>query len=145
MSYRMLMLALSLTTILSACNSKPYNSDTAIKNGDIVNLHGNIKNSERLEEFHQNNLLGSEDKIRITQFTIEGDPIFYDLDFNGEVISFRYDNSKDKFGTTSIRLTTCRTLTKTNTQNGYEYGLEGCYGQNEEIGNNFKFEVKSLE
>jgi hypothetical protein len=141
MSSRMLVLALIL--ILSACSSKPYDYDTAIDHGDIVDLHGNLKNIERLEEFYQNLLLKNKDKIRITRFTIEGDPIFNDLEFDGNEIKYNYDNSKDKFGKTNKRSTTCKSLKITKIENGIEYSLEGCYGKNKEIGENFKFLVVS--
>lgn len=54
MGIRMLTAALLFISLLSACNTMPYSYDTAVNNGDIVNLHGNIKNGERLEVFYQN-------------------------------------------------------------------------------------------
>ncbi len=134
---------LLLVIVVSACGSEPYSYDTAMENGDVVDLHGNVKNAERLEAFYQNSLTKTEDKIRITRFMIEGDPIFYDLVFNGAEVQFKYDNSKDKHGTTNIRTASCKTLTFNTVENGKEYELQGCYGKNKELGDGFKFEVRN--
>ncbi|TVX96265.1 DUF4362 domain-containing protein [Cohnella terricola] len=143
MVFRLLTLALVFISLISACSSKPYNYDTAINNGNIVNLHGNIKNGERLEVFYQNYKSKTKDKIRITQFTIEGDPIIYDFDFDGIDIKLRYDNSKDKHGTSNIRSTACKELIKTATKAGNDYTLKGCYGKDIDLGNDFRFEVST--
>lgn len=141
MSRRVLVLALFSLIMLSACNSKPYNLDAAIERGDIVDVHGNVKNSERLEEFYQNTLNNNKDKIRIIQLTIEGDPIFNDLEYDGKEIIYRYDNSEDKFGKSDVRTTTCKSLITSKIQTGNEYRLEGCYGNNKEIGDRFMIAV----
>ncbi|MFC5472286.1 DUF4362 domain-containing protein [Cohnella suwonensis] len=142
MRSRIIVLALFSIIYLSGCgNSKPYNYETAVDHGDIVDLHGKITNTKRLEEFNQNILQNNKDKIRITRITIEGDPLFFDFHFNGKEIKFRYDNSKDKYGTSNIRSTACKSLITRKSERGIEYSLNGCYGKNEEIGNNFKFEV----
>ncbi|MEX1031380.1 MAG: DUF4362 domain-containing protein [Paenibacillaceae bacterium] len=36
------------------------------------------------------------DKIRIVNYTIEGDPIFNDLNYDGNSINLQIDNSNDK-------------------------------------------------
>jgi hypothetical protein len=93
MKNRMILSVLLLFFIISACSSKSYNYETAIKNGDVVDLHGKVNNAERLEKFYGNISLTIKDKIRITQFTIEGDPLFYDFEYNGKEIKYTYDNS----------------------------------------------------
>jgi NhaP-type Na+/H+ and K+/H+ antiporter len=134
---------LLLFFILSACSSKTYNYETAIENGDIVDLHGNVKNAERLEKFYENISLTIKDKIRITQFTIEGDPLFNDFQYNGKEIKYIYDNSKDTHGKANKRATACKSLINRKTNQGVEYTLEGCYGKNKEIGQNFKFIIRT--
>jgi hypothetical protein len=139
---RIFLSVLLLFFILSACSSKSYNYETAIENGDIVDLHGDVKNAERLEKFYENLSLTIKDKIRITQFTIEGDPLFNDFEYNGKEIKFTYDNSKDKHGTPNKRTTTCKSLINTKMDNGIVYTLDGCYGKNKEIGQNFKYLIE---
>jgi PBP1b-binding outer membrane lipoprotein LpoB len=84
--------------IQASLNPKePYNSETAIENGDIVNIHGNISNLDKFGNFIKNVESGSKDKIRITMYTVEGDPIFYNLNYDGNQIQYTFDNSLDGF------------------------------------------------
>lgn len=127
---------------LAGCSmSKPYDVEAAIRQGEIVDLHGQVSNAQKLEEFNQNILQNVKDKIRITRFTVEGDPIFYDIQFNGKEIKFRSDRSKDKHGTGKRQSTSCESFLTRETRNGIEYSFDGCSGKNEDIGNNFKLEV----
>jgi hypothetical protein len=142
MKNRMILSVLLLFFIISACSSRSYNYETAIKNGDVVDLHGKVNNAERLEKFYGNISLTIKDKIRITQFTIEGDPLFYDFEYNGKEIKYTYDNSYDKHGKSNKETTTCKSLINTKMDNGTQHTLTGCYGKNKEIGQNFKFLIQ---
>ena len=42
---------------------KPYHPEKAIENGDVVNLHGEISNLEKFENFLENIKSGSKDEI----------------------------------------------------------------------------------
>jgi hypothetical protein len=86
----------------SAYNKSPYTSETAIKNGDIVDIHGKQYNAEKLEKFIENVQNGTKDKVRITQYTNEGDAIITDLVFDGKNINYTYDNTRDGFGIPTI-------------------------------------------
>lgn len=85
--------------LLSACSpaSDSYDSETAIRNGDVVNVHGQTYNVEQLDAFIDNVKSGRNAKVQITGYTIEGDPIFQILEYDGKVIRYTYDNSRDKF------------------------------------------------
>lgn len=67
------------------------------------------------------------DKIRIVNYTIEGDPIFTHLNYDGNSIKIGIDNSKDKFGGNRLFNTKikCNELVK---EVGHltEYRLENC-------------------
>ena len=63
--------------------SKPYRSEQAVQNGDVVNIHGNYSNIDKWNNFVKNVDSNQPDKVRITQYTVEGDPIFYELVYNG--------------------------------------------------------------
>lgn len=80
----------------------PYASETAIKNGDVVGIHGKQYNTEKLEKFMENVRKGIKDKVRITTYTKEGDAIITDLEFDGKKINYTYDNTRDRFGTPTI-------------------------------------------
>lgn len=76
--------------------SKAYNKNEAKKRGDIIWGYENY-NIERFHEFLENTNAKKEDEIRITSYTMEGDPIFKDLVFDGEKYHYTYDNSHDGY------------------------------------------------
>lgn len=119
---------------------KSYSSEEAIENGDVVNIHGKISNLDRFESFIENVENGAKDEIRITMYTIEGDPIFYNLNYNGNKIQYTYDNSQDGYAGTGkgIESTSCSNIESRNTENGVEYYLSEC---SSEVGNSFNFRV----
>ena len=77
-----------------------YNYEDAVKNGDVVDLHGKMINTDKLNNFVDNVDKGHQDKVRITRYTIEGDPILYTLEYNGKIINYTVDTSRDAFGGT---------------------------------------------
>lgn len=109
--------------------SDPYDADQAAANGDVVNVHGKMYNLDKWKLFMKNLDLGVPDQVRITQYTVEGDPIFYELVYDGtEVITYTYDNSKDGFGSDAGRPSTmCRGIElEENKELGSNYILIGC-------------------
>ncbi|ANU21979.1 DUF4362 domain-containing protein [Planococcus donghaensis] len=122
-----------LVIFLSACNPVK-DSDIEFEQGEI------ITNSEKFEAFIENLKNGKEDKIRIVQRTTEGDPIFDTLDYNGENITYTYDNSHDEHGglNKGTQSGTCENLDSEQSENGRIYRLSGC---SSEIGKYFELEV----
>lgn len=83
---------------------------------------GKYTNAERWTEFTSNVKSEVNDKVRVTQYTIEGDPILYELTYNGEAIKFVYDNSMDNFGVDSKRpQASCKGIEVKKHDNGKEY------------------------
>ncbi|SFL57798.1 protein of unknown function [Paenibacillus sp. 1_12] len=140
----MLFLVLA-SLLLSACNhsngqeghgiesdfpkvTKPYRSEKAIQNGDVVNVHGTYTNLDKWHQFIESVKANQTGNIRITQYTIEGDPIFYELTYNGKLIKYTFDNSMDAFGSDLRRpSTTCKGLEKKKREQDLEgYVLTGC-------------------
>ncbi|WP_053178221.1 DUF4362 domain-containing protein [Peribacillus loiseleuriae] len=119
---------------------KPYDSEEAIENGDVVNRHGEISNLDKFENFIKNVESGTKDEIRITMYTIEGDPIFYNLNYDGNKIQYTYDDSQDGYAGSGkgIKSTSCSNIESRNTENGVEYHLSEC---SSEVGNTFYFQV----
>lgn len=118
-----------------------YPPEDAVKNGDIVYLFGEISNLEKFENFIQNIHAETGDEIRITLYTIEGDPTFYNLHFDGKSIHYAYDPSQDRFGDfgADVQSTACSNLVSEIVEDGIEYHLEGCH--DEIIGDTFHFLV----
>lgn len=122
--------------------SRAYNSTKAIERGDIVDLHGKVTNIERLDGFISNVRDKEKDNIRITRYTIEGDPIYYNFTYDGNTIKYKYDNSNDKYGSSNVSTSVCNNFIKTIEGSMIEYKLDGCSGENAEIGKNFSFKLK---
>ncbi|MEH7074235.1 DUF4362 domain-containing protein [Neobacillus drentensis] len=116
----------------------PYPSEKAIKNGDIVNVHGEITNVDRFNQFIKNVNQKVEDKVRITSYTTEGDPIFYNLNFNGKEIEYTYDASQDSYGGSDKQSTTCSVIVSSTNENGVEYHLSKCSSN---VGETFYFQI----
>ncbi|MEK5232462.1 DUF4362 domain-containing protein [Lysinibacillus sp. FSL K6-0232] len=135
-----------LSIVLLGCQEEAEMSDQkqadsleeALANGDVVNLHGKISNLEKFTSFIENIQKGAKDAIRITTYTIEGDPIYYHLDYDGDKIQYTYDNSQDKYAGSGkgAQSTTCSTIASRSDDEGIEYYLSGC---SSEVGDSFYF------
>ncbi|MHC1683071.1 MAG: DUF4362 domain-containing protein [Clostridiaceae bacterium] len=74
-------------------------------NGDVVAVHGEITNLDKLENFKNNVHNGEKDKVTVTTYyTIEGDAIIYTLNFNGKTIEYAVDMRRDKYAVKSDRV-----------------------------------------
>lgn len=98
-----------------------YTLEQAVKDGCFVVTHNKIYNKDKLDRFIENTGINSqnriEDKIRIVQFTIEGDPIITDLEYkitdetyllSGKPVNktkyiMKVDNTRDEFAATEDR------------------------------------------
>ncbi|HWL22581.1 MAG TPA: DUF4362 domain-containing protein [Ureibacillus sp.] len=119
---------LAAISIIGCSKSGAYGSEEAIKRGDIV-YQNEVVNLERFEQFLINLSNKKEDTIRVTGYTQEGDPIFQDLQFGGEVIHYTYDNSNDEYAGKDKGKETdvCKeVIEKENTQGEIEYLISGC-------------------
>ncbi|WP_053591811.1 DUF4362 domain-containing protein [Bacillus sp. FJAT-22090] len=93
---------------------------------DVIDMHGEIENKERFQEFLNNVGKAKKDSIRVVKYTEEGDPMLHDLEYDGEVIKSTTDTRRDKFGQGSIISTTCTTIEVVETTERTDYILEGC-------------------
>ena len=75
-----------------------YKSETAVSNGDVVDIHGKVSNVDRFYAFLNNVEALKPDLIRITSYTIEGDPIIAVAYYDGKKIKYYSDNTRDAFG-----------------------------------------------
>ena len=83
-------------------NKSPYTNETAIKNGDVVNVQGKQYNVEKLDKFIENVKKGNNDKVRITTYTDEGGAMITDLEYDGKKINYTYDTTRDGMGVPKI-------------------------------------------
>jgi hypothetical protein len=68
---------------------------------DVIDLHGRVSNCMNLDGFIE----GRTDSQRIVRYTIEGDPIYYQVTHRNDRIELRYDTTKDKFGSPNVTVT----------------------------------------
>ena len=62
----------------SACS---YDSEKAVLNGDVVNMHGPVYNYPVFESFLESMEMKEAATVRIANYTLEGDPTLYNLSF----------------------------------------------------------------
>ena len=88
-----------LLLIFTSCSNQKESYHNSINKKDTItfSLNGNL-NTERLRNFIDNVAANKSDKVNIVHFTIEGDPIITQLNYNGKNIVIATDYSKDKFG-----------------------------------------------
>lgn len=111
--------------MLSACS---YDSETAVKNGDVINMHGPVYNFPRFERFLDNIEAKEAASVRIANYTLEGNPTLYNLSFDGSLFDLEIDRSKKKDrGDSPAKVKmTCSELVSEEGQQLFTYTLEGC-------------------
>lgn len=77
---------------------KEYLPDTAIENGDYVNLHGEISNENVMADFLEKVDKNEEAFMRTVQYTIEGDPLINDFYYDKNKFTVTTDNTRDAWG-----------------------------------------------
>jgi len=103
-----------------------YSPEQAEANGDVVNLHGKLLNPDVWAKFVSNAQAGSKDEVQVVQYTIEDDPIFNNMSFDGETIRNIYDNTHDVYGRPIKRYSFCNSLEEKKSDRGMIYTLASC-------------------
>jgi hypothetical protein len=104
-----------------------YDSDMAAANGDVVSaLSGGVLNAERWLSFVGNMEDGERDEVQVVHYTIEGDPIFRNLIYDGHSFRLRYDTTHDAYGAPLDRTDFCQGVQADETDEGTVYTLTGC-------------------
>ncbi|MDQ7094808.1 DUF4362 domain-containing protein [Desulfosporosinus sp. PR] len=90
-------LGLSIAGCSNQSTIKSFGPQQAAGQGDVVNDHGQVYNIDKLEGFLDSADHGIVSKLRMIDYTTEGDPVIHVLAYNGQTIDFSTDNSQDKF------------------------------------------------
>lgn len=106
-----------------------YGSDQAAANGDVVRALKGLHNVDEWTSFAHSVDAGKTADVQVVVYTIEGDPIFFNLNYTGDMIRLRYDNSHDAFGIPDKRVDFCSSIKAEETEDGTEYALAGCQGE----------------
>ncbi|WP_180955406.1 DUF4362 domain-containing protein [Peribacillus deserti] len=75
---------------MSACSHQ-----TKVAEDDVVAANIGVTNIELLDQFVENVQKNKKDSVRVIHYTMEGDPIFQTLHFNGKNIDYTYDSTED--------------------------------------------------
>ena len=111
--------------LLSACS---YDSEKAVKNGDVINSNGPVYNFPRFELFLDSVEANKPAAVRIANYTPEGSPTLFNVTFDGASIHLEIDRSKNSNkgdGPTKVNKT-CQDLVKEDGQQVVTYTLEDC-------------------
>lgn len=122
----------SSTTYTPTAGPTTYPPSEAIQHGDVVVGPGKIINLSDFTRFLNHVTHHQSDKVQITSYTSEGDPIFADLSFDGKIIHYTFDNSRDKFGgqNKGRRTTICTGISTHRSPSGMAYLVDGCENPN---------------
>jgi hypothetical protein len=134
-----LLLAVSLVSLMAAgCGKngpavdgdKAGGRESGSGRSEVVNIHGSVSHLDRMDAFVEKASRGENASVRVTQYTIEGDPIYFDLTAKEGRIDAGYDTSKDKFGGSGPKVTTysCARIERTETTTSLAYTLRECKG-----------------
>ena len=76
----------------------PYPAELAKANGDVVQGH----NLEKLDKFIDNFQANIPDRVRIVEYTMQGDAIISDLIYEAGKLKLLNDTTRDRFGSRAI-------------------------------------------
>lgn len=99
-----------------------YTKDIAEENGYVVYMYDQIFNAELLEQFADHVQQGVADDVHIAHYTDEGDPIFYDIYFDGTTFRYLFDRRMDRYANPFRQAFTCENWSA---KDGI-YTLTGC-------------------
>lgn len=122
--YLLLFVLISLV-LSTACS---YDSEKAVLNGDVINMHGPVYNYPVFKMFLESLEMNEAATVRIANYTLEGDPTLYNLTTEGSTIDLEIDRSKNKNrGNDPIKVNmTCTDLIEDEGQQLFQYTLKGC-------------------
>jgi len=143
---RVLLTVLLILIVLTACEAKdrtvdspvitksfpeiiePHNPEQAEQSGDVVVLHGSMRNGDKWNTFMKHVENKQQDQVRVTMYTIEGGAIIHELIYDGSAIQSTYDNSRDAYGSKQeVKTDTCKGIgTMKSEQGRFFYVLTGC-------------------
>jgi beta-lactamase regulating signal transducer with metallopeptidase domain len=94
-----------------------YDYSQALRDNLFIQTLGEVYNRNIVDNFYINALAGKAASMRTMLYTVEGDPIIKDYDFDGNIYTVTKDNTRDKFGRGEIKSKTYKYLIKINPAN----------------------------
>ncbi|RKF44839.1 hypothetical protein BCY92_17555 [Bacillus wiedmannii] len=114
---------------LVACSQPNIEID---RKNDVIVKRAGISNLDKFGRFVLNVEQGEVDKIRIVQYTHEGDPIFQTLEHSENDILYVSDNRKDQFAgeDKGLHKDSCKRIVKEQRESQTAYRLIDCVNEN---------------
>lgn len=116
--------------VLLGCQND-YASFPAVDTITERNL-GEVENLDRFQAFLENFTHKQADHILIQTYTTEGDPIYLELQYDGNTIHFTRDWTEDNYGSFEVTETICTELRKEESAKRLDYLLGNCEDQSQD-------------
>ncbi|MBD8035911.1 DUF4362 domain-containing protein [Solibacillus sp. A46] len=94
----------------------------------VIDRHGQIENEELFEQFLKDIEANNETLLELTRYTIEGDPIYWTIEYDGQHFAIEIDNREDAFGSKTVENYQCTKLDEVVTGSLIDYNFTGCDG-----------------
>ncbi|WP_409291374.1 DUF4362 domain-containing protein [Peribacillus sp. SCS-37] len=117
-----LVLAASLSLMLSGCTDNA----SKVKEDDVLVSLDRFDNISSLDRFYADVQDGKKGNIRVVRYTLEGDPIFHNINFDGKRIELTIDSREDRYGGGAVEKFSCKKAFHTESYTRMEYSLAGC-------------------
>ncbi|WP_409296845.1 DUF4362 domain-containing protein [Peribacillus sp. SCS-26] len=117
---------IALTAFLFLFLSGCADSASKVKENDVKASINRFENISSLDHFYANVQDGKEGDIRVVRYTLEGDPIFHHVDFDGKGIKLSIDSREDRYGGGTVEKFSCKKAVHTESYTRTEYSLAGC-------------------
>lgn len=106
----------------------------------VIGADGKVR-GDAWKRFADNVKGHAPDEVHITAYTVEGAPIFYDLSYDGESNEYRFDNTRDAFGSAAKEVEYCGGLEERPAERGTEYRLTACGADRNEPSKTFRLTI----
>ena len=116
---------------LNAEFAKPFKELLLTKTNDkkqVIERLGQLENEELFEQFLKDIEAHNETILEMTRYTIEGDPIYWSIEYDGEQFAIEIDNREDAFGSKTVENYQCTKLDEAVTGSLIDYNFTDCDG-----------------
>ncbi|MEK0315311.1 DUF4362 domain-containing protein [Cohnella sp. 56] len=121
---------------LAGCESKSgqdWKPAAAAARGYVVLSFSGPVNPGPLPKFVQSVAAGEPASVKLVHYTVEGDPILLEAQYDGKEIRYAKDSSMDAFGAGKVVKQVCRGAEMRSGTDGTVYALTGCEGGDVEL------------
>ena len=94
----------------------------------VIDQHGQLEHMELFHQFLKDVEDNEHTTLEVTRYTIEGAPIYWAVEFNGDHFNIEIDNREDAWGSKNIENYQCGKLTQDATGSLTDYNFTSCEG-----------------